>query len=67
MRWILNIVGVLLILVGTWWILQGTGIVPIGFMANQVQWALTGIVVDVIAVGLLILANRSRKKLPPSV
>jgi uncharacterized integral membrane protein len=67
MRWVLNIVGALLILVGTWWILQGTGIVPIGFMANQVQWALTGIVLDVVAVGLLILANRSRKKLAPSV
>lgn len=65
MKWALNIVGVILALLGTLWILQGTGIVPVGFMANQIQYAYAGIVVDVIAVGLLVFANRPRKNSPP--
>ncbi len=65
MKWALNIVGVILALLGTVWILQGTGIVPVGFMANHIQYAYAGIVVDVIAVGLLAFANWPRKNSPP--
>jgi len=46
--------------------LQGTGIYPVGFMANQIKYAYIGIVVDLLAIGLFILANRRQKKLPPS-
>jgi len=66
MKWILNIIGILLALMGTVWILQGTGVYPVGFMANQSKWTYAGIVVDLVAVGLLLLANRRRKNLPPS-
>jgi hypothetical protein len=66
MKWVLNILGVLLLLMGTVYILQGTGLLPVGMMAHQMKWAYTGIVVDVIAIGLFILANRRRKNLPPS-
>jgi len=65
MRWILNIFGVLLALAGTVWILQGTGLYPVGFMANQSKWTYAGIVLDLLAVGLFVLANRQRKQ-PPS-
>ena len=30
MKWVLNILGVLLFLAGTVWILQGTGVFPVG-------------------------------------
>jgi hypothetical protein len=66
MKWVLNILGVLLILMGTVWILQGTGVVPVGGMAYQTKWTYAGIVVDLLAVGLFIIANRRRKNLPPS-
>jgi hypothetical protein len=66
MKWVLNILGVLLFLMGTVWILQGTGIYAVGMMANQMKYAYAGIVVDIIAIGLLIIANRRRKNLPPS-
>ena len=66
MKWVLNILGVLLFLMGTVWILQGTGIYAVGMMANQIKYAYAGIVVDIIAIGLFIIANRRRKNLPPS-
>jgi hypothetical protein len=64
MKWVLNILGLLLILMGTVWILQGTGVLPVGGMAYQPQWAYAGIFVDLVAVVLFIVANRRRKRLP---
>lgn len=61
MKTVLNVVGVLLFLMGAVWILQGTGIFPVGFMANVMGYAFAGIVLAVIGVGLLIFANRTRK------
>ncbi len=66
MRWVVNILGVLLLLMGAVWILQGTGLFPVGFMAYQTKYALAGIVLVLVSVGLFILANRRSKKLPPS-
>ena len=66
MKWVLYIVGVLLFLMGSGWILQGTGIMAVGMMANQMKWTYIGIVVDLVAIGLIVLASRRRKNLPPS-
>jgi len=66
MKWILNILGIFLLLMGTIWILQGTGLYPVGFMARQMKYTYAGIVVDVIAVVLFVVANRRRRNLPPS-
>jgi hypothetical protein len=66
MKWVLNILGVLFILAGTVWIFQGTGLYPVGFMAHDMRYTYAGIVLDIIAIGLLILANRRRKNQPPS-
>ena len=61
MKWVLNIIAVLLLLAGGVWILQGTNVLPVGFMAGHMQYALLGIVAVVIGIGLLVLANRRRK------
>ena len=66
MKWALNILGILLFLVGAVWILQGIGVYPVGFMAHQIKYAFAGIVVDIIAVGIFVIANKHRKILPPS-
>ena len=66
MKWILNVVGVMLILAGGVWILQGVGILPGSFMSGQMLWAFNGSVAALIGIGLVILANRPRKNAPPS-
>jgi len=66
MKWVLNILGVLLFLMGTVWVLQGTGLYAVGMMAHQMKYAYAGIVVDLIAVVLFVIANRRKKNLPPS-
>jgi hypothetical protein len=66
MKWVLDVLGVLLLLMGTVWILQGVGLYPVGFMAHQMKYAYYGIVLDVIAVGIFVYANLRRKNLSPS-
>ena len=63
MKLVLMIVGVLLILMGGIWILQGFNILPVGFMAGQMQYALLGAILVVAGAGLLFF-NRRRRKAP---
>ncbi len=58
MRWLLNIVAGILALLGFLWILQGTNIVRSGFMAGHMPYAILGIAVLVVAIALLVFANR---------
>ena len=58
MKWFGDIVGIISSLIGIFWILQGTGIVPIGAMANQGQWAIIGFVLGIVGIGLLVFVNR---------
>jgi hypothetical protein len=60
MRIFLNIVGVLLILVGGVWFLQGINILPGSFMTGNPQWAVNGGIAIIIGLGLLFWANRRR-------
>jgi hypothetical protein len=64
MKWVLNIVAILLILMGGVWFLQGIGVLPGSFMSGQIQWAINGGVAIGIGAALLFFANRARK---PSV
>jgi hypothetical protein len=56
----LYIIGALLVLGGTVWVLQGINILPGSFMTGQIQWAYNGAVSIAIGIGL-ILFGRSRK------
>jgi hypothetical protein len=60
MRIALNASGVLCLLVGCVWILQGVNILPGSFMTGQPKWAIYGGLVAVAGLGLLIRANRRR-------
>ena len=64
MRIVLNVVGVLLILMGGVWFLQGINILPGSFMTGQTQWAFYGAIAFIIGAALLFFANR-RKASPP--
>ncbi len=61
MRWIWNILGVLLILIGIVWILQGINVLPGSLMSGQIQYTFLGIVLDIIGLVLLVYTNRSRQ------
>ena len=58
MRIALNVSGVLCLLVGCVWILQGINILPGSFMTGQTKWAIYGGLLLVAGIGLLISANR---------
>jgi uncharacterized membrane protein HdeD (DUF308 family) len=64
MKWLLDIVGGIVALMGVVWILQGTNILRVGFMAGQMQYALLGIVAVIVGIGLIAYANRSRRHTP---
>jgi len=66
MKWILNIVAVLLILMGIVWTLQGINILPGSFMTGQIQWAIYGIIAIVIGGGWLVFSNRRQEGNPPT-
>jgi uncharacterized membrane protein HdeD (DUF308 family) len=60
MRIALNVSGVLCLLAGGVWILQGINVLPGSFMSGQTKWAIYGCLLVVAGIALLISANRSR-------
>ena len=60
MRLALNVVGVLCVLMGCVWFLQGINVLPGSFMTGQTKWAVYGGVLLVIGLGVLVMANRRR-------
>jgi hypothetical protein len=61
MRIVLNIVGVLLVLLGSIWVLQGMNVLPGSFMSGQMRWAVRGGILVVAGIVGLVWANRKRK------
>ena len=55
-----NVVGVILMLMGAIWFLQGINVLPGSFMTGQTKWAIYGGLLATIGIGLLISANRRR-------
>ena len=66
MKWILNILAVFLILMGSVWTLQGINLLPGSFMTGQIKWAIYGIIAILIGGGWLVFANRRRDETPPT-
>jgi len=60
MKIILYILGVLVVLSGIVWVLQGTNILPGSFMTGNPQWTINGAFAILIG-GALIYFARSRK------
>jgi len=60
MKIVLNVIGVILILAGGVWFLQGINVLPGSFMTGQTQWAINGGILIVVGAGLLWWANRRR-------
>jgi hypothetical protein len=62
MKVVLRIVGVLLMVVGCIWFLQGVNVLPGSFMTGQMRWAVYGGIAVVVGVGLLFAAKRRTLK-----
>jgi hypothetical protein len=60
MRIAKNIVGVLFLVAGVIWFLQGINVLPGSFMTGQTQWAVYGVILIVAGSGLIFWANRRR-------
>jgi len=60
MRILLNVVGVLCLIMGGVWFLQGINILPGSFMTGQTKWAIYGGLLVVVAIAVLLVANRRR-------
>jgi len=58
MKLALTIICILAMLIGVWWVAQGTGLAPIGFMANNMDWAYRGAWLFVIGFIVLFLVRR---------
>ena len=58
MKWLLNIIGGILILVGIIWILQGINVLPGSFMTGNLLYTYLGIGLDIVGILMLFLSNR---------
>lgn len=61
MRVVSNIVGVVLVLFGCIWFLQGVNVLPGSFMTGQIRWAVYGAIAAIAGIALLLRANRRRQ------
>ncbi len=63
MKWVLNVVAVILVLVGLVWILQGVNVLPGSFMSGNPLYTVLGLILAVIGGVMLYLSNRRRPKM----
>jgi hypothetical protein len=62
MRIAWNILGALLVFLGSVWFLQGINVLPGSFMTGQIRWAVYGGMAVVAGAVLLLTANWRRPK-----
>lgn len=55
-----KVLGVMLMIIGAVWILQGINVLPGSFMTGQVQWAVYGAIAVVGGAGLVVRSRRMR-------
>ena len=60
MRIVSTVVGVLCLLVGCIWFLQGINVLPGSFMTGQTKWAVYGGLLFIAGVAVLVAAKRRR-------
>ena len=55
---IMKIIGVLLILPGALWFLQGINVLPGSYMSGDPQWVINGLIAIIVGAGLFWLGSR---------
>lgn len=64
MKIALNVIGVVLVLLGGLWFLQGMDVLRGNVMSGQPQWVFIGAIVALVGLGLLVFANRRAPSTP---
>ncbi|MEO5805289.1 hypothetical protein [Devosia sp.] len=59
-----NIVGVVLLLMGVLWSLQGANVIGGSMMSGQSQWLVIGVILLFVGLGVLYWANMYKKPRP---
>ncbi len=62
MKIVWDVIGVLLILAGAVWFMQGVGVLGGSVMSNQIQWAIYGGLAVLVGAGLLLYVNRRQPR-----
>jgi len=62
MKLALNILGVVLVVVGGIWFLQGINMLPGSFMTGEIRWAVYGGIAVIAGIGVLVRANHGRRR-----
>jgi hypothetical protein len=62
MKVALNIVGAVLVFLGSVWVLQGVNVLPGSFMSGQMRWAVRGGIAVIAGIALLVWANLKRQR-----
>jgi hypothetical protein len=60
MKLALKIAGVILVLFGGIWFLQGINVLPGSFMTGQIRWAVYGAIAVAAGISLIVTAKRQR-------
>jgi hypothetical protein len=60
MRRVAMVLGILMVLMGGVWFLQGINLLPGSFMTGQMRWAVYGGILAVLGVGLVLGGRRRR-------
>ncbi len=61
MKWLLIVVGALLILIGGVWMLQGTHVLTQGAMAGEMKWTFIGGILAAVGIVLLVMGILRKK------
>ena len=61
MKWFLNILGVVLILIGVVWFFQGINVLLGSFMSGNSLYSVLGIILVVVGIIVLAFTNRKRR------
>jgi uncharacterized membrane protein len=60
-NWVLTVVGVVLVIVGVFWALQGFGTIGGSFMSNNSTFEIIGPVVAIVGVFLMVIGVRKAR------
>lgn len=64
MKVMLTLIGIMLILIGVIWFLQGINVVGGSFMTDQREWAVYGVITILVGGGVLFFTHRRKTPRP---
>jgi uncharacterized membrane protein len=62
MRWVWLVLGIVLVLAGATWTLQGLGVLGGSSMSNDTKWAIIGPIVAVVGLVVMFTGSRAKKR-----